>query len=74
VQFEYDPENSTSNLRKHGIDFEAAKQLWDGRTSEIPIRTPSVCHWTDRAEILDSDLHATRKENAPHQREKKHKK
>ncbi|ORE94034.1 BrnT family toxin [Aurantimonas sp. 22II-16-19i] len=27
--FEYDPEKSTSNKRKHGIDFEEAKALFD---------------------------------------------
>lgn len=28
VQFEYDPDKSATNLEKHGIDFETAKQLW----------------------------------------------
>lgn len=27
--FEYDPNKSATNLAKHGIDFEQAKQLWD---------------------------------------------
>ena len=27
--FEYDPDKSTANLRKHGVDFERAKRLWD---------------------------------------------
>jgi len=28
MEFEYDPQKSISNLRKHGIDFEEAKRLW----------------------------------------------
>lgn len=27
--FEYDPNKSTSNLCKHGVDFEQAQRLWD---------------------------------------------
>ena len=27
MQFEYDPEKSSKNLEKHGIDFEAAQRL-----------------------------------------------
>lgn len=30
MRFEYDPKKSASNLAKHGIDFEAAQELWDG--------------------------------------------
>jgi uncharacterized DUF497 family protein len=29
VEFEYDLKKSDINLRKHGIDFERAKLLWD---------------------------------------------
>jgi len=29
VEFEFDPEKSRSNKIKHGIDFEAAQQLWE---------------------------------------------
>jgi len=29
MEFRYDQRKSTSNLRKHGIDFEQAQQLWD---------------------------------------------
>ena len=28
-EFQYDPQKSESNLRKHGIDFEQAQLLWD---------------------------------------------
>ncbi|PCJ20996.1 MAG: toxin [SAR86 cluster bacterium] len=27
--FEFDPDKSESNRKKHGIDFEAAQRLWD---------------------------------------------
>jgi len=38
--FEYDPAKSEANLRKHGIDFEAAQQLWqDEDLLEIPAKT-----------------------------------
>ncbi len=28
IEFEYDAEKSRSNMKKHGISFEDAKQLW----------------------------------------------
>jgi uncharacterized DUF497 family protein len=28
MRFEYDPEKSAENKRKHGIDFEEAQALW----------------------------------------------
>ena len=28
MEFEYDPEKSRTNARKHGIDFVIAQQLW----------------------------------------------
>lgn len=28
MKFEWDSDKSTSNLEKHGIDFETAKRLW----------------------------------------------
>jgi len=38
--FEYDPDKSAENKRKHGIDFELAQRLWaDARLVEIPART-----------------------------------
>ena len=37
--FEFDPAKSAANLAKHGIDFEAAKQLWNDETSiSIPAK------------------------------------
>ena len=29
MEVEYDPEKSAGNLRKHGLSFEQAKQLWE---------------------------------------------
>lgn len=40
IEFEYDEKKSTSNLRKHGIDFDTARGLWlDPDLLEIPART-----------------------------------
>jgi len=40
MSFEYDPQKNASNLQKHGIDFEAARSLWDDQHRlEIPART-----------------------------------
>ena len=35
--FEYDPEKSESNFRRHGIDFEDARRLWDVDYVDLPI-------------------------------------
>jgi uncharacterized DUF497 family protein len=35
MQFEYDPDKSASNLEKHGIDFEAAKAVWDDTSAFV---------------------------------------
>ena len=32
MKFEYDSSKSAANLAKHGIDFEAAQELWESRT------------------------------------------
>ena len=32
MQFEYDPNKSKSNKEKHGIDFDEAQELWNGKT------------------------------------------
>lgn len=29
TEFQYDPQKSISNLKKHGIDFEQAQVLWE---------------------------------------------
>jgi uncharacterized protein len=44
--FEYDPDKSAENKRKHGIDFEAAQKLWaDPGLVEIPARTADERRW-----------------------------
>ncbi|NBF41459.1 MAG: BrnT family toxin [Spirochaetes bacterium] len=40
MEFEFDEAKSESNLRKHGIDFVSAQQLWlDSDVVEVPART-----------------------------------
>lgn len=40
MQFEYDPNKSTANKAKHGIDFEDAQRIWDDPWMiEAPART-----------------------------------
>jgi len=40
MEFEFDPAKSSSNLRKHGIDFVGAQALWqDPDRLEIPARS-----------------------------------
>ena len=40
ISFEFDPDKSTSNLKKHGIDFVEAQRLWeDPYLLEIPAKT-----------------------------------
>jgi len=40
VQFEYDPAKSGENRQKHGIDFEQAQALWNGKVVTIASRYP----------------------------------
>jgi uncharacterized DUF497 family protein len=40
VEFEFDPDKSYGNKKKHGIDFYEAQALWDDPDLiEIPIKT-----------------------------------
>jgi len=44
--FEYDPEKSAENKRKHGVDFEEAQALWsDPVLLEIPARVSDELRW-----------------------------
>ncbi|MGD0990110.1 MAG: BrnT family toxin [Candidatus Sulfotelmatobacter sp.] len=46
MEFEYDLAKSRENKRKHGIDFEAAKALWDDPALlEIPARASDEPRW-----------------------------
>jgi len=40
MEFEFDPQKSEANKKKHGIDFYEAQALWDDPDLiEIPVRT-----------------------------------
>ena len=40
MEFEFDPQKSEANKKKHGIDFYEAQALWDDPdVIEIPVRT-----------------------------------
>jgi hypothetical protein len=44
--FEYDPDKSAENKRKHGIDFDEAQRLWaDAHLVEVPARTMDEPRW-----------------------------
>jgi len=44
--FEYGPEKSAENKRKHGVDFEEAQALWsDSALLEIPARVSDEPRW-----------------------------
>jgi uncharacterized protein len=46
VGFEYDPDKSAENKRKHGVDFEEAQALWsDPSLLEIPARVSDEPRW-----------------------------
>jgi hypothetical protein len=52
--FEYDPDKSPENKRKHGIDFEDAQRLWaDPGLVEIPARTTDEPRWLLIGRIAD---------------------
>ena len=36
MDFEWDDEKQLSNVRKHGIDFLDAKEIWRGQVLEMP--------------------------------------
>ena len=41
MNFEFDPMKSAMNKVKHGIDFEEAQFLWDGKTVWLPLSYPA---------------------------------
>jgi uncharacterized DUF497 family protein len=46
MKFEYDPDKSAENKRKHGIDFEQAQALWaDPALVEVPASTDDEPRW-----------------------------
>ena len=45
-EFEYDPDKSTANLAKHGVDFEQAQRLWeDPRAVEVRLPYEEEPRW-----------------------------
>ena len=46
MEFEWNEGKRQINLAKHGIDFERAKELWQGRFLELP--SPQQGHGEDR--------------------------
>ena len=55
VEFEYDPEKSEINQRKHGIDFHSAQQLWsDEKRVVVPARST-----TEPREAIIAELDGT---------------
>ncbi|MCE7939758.1 MAG: BrnT family toxin [Chloroflexi bacterium CFX6] len=56
MEFEFDPDKSTANQIKHGIDFVAAQRLWDDvNRLEIPARTEDEIRFALIA-LLDDGL------------------
>ena len=52
--FEYDPDKSVENKRKHGIDFDEAQALWaDSALVEIPARTTDEPRWLLIGKVKD---------------------
>jgi len=51
--FEYDPEKSAENKRKHSVDFEEAQALWsDPALLEIPARVNDERRWVVIGKML----------------------
>jgi len=54
VIFEFDPDKSSSNLHKHGIDFERAQLLWgDPNALEIKAKSDSESRYALIGKIED---------------------
>lgn len=46
MTFKYDPDKSSSNKEKHGLDFDEAQALWDDPDLlEIPVMTTDEPRW-----------------------------
>jgi uncharacterized protein len=46
MRFEWDDQKNSTNKEKHGIDFEAAKALWnDEKRVEVEISFPEERRW-----------------------------
>lgn len=55
MEFDFDPEKSSSNKNKHGIDFEEAQSLWnDAYRVVIPARCQVEQRWVMIARLKDN--------------------
>lgn len=45
LEFEWDDEKNTSNIKKHGIDFEDAISIWEGRVHLRPSPRQGESRW-----------------------------
>ncbi len=46
MEFEYDSDKSRGNLKKHGVDFDEARALWeDPDALEIPAKDEKESRW-----------------------------
>ncbi len=48
-EFEYDVEKSAANQEKHGIDFEAAKEIWN---DECRLEIPAISRGESRYAVI----------------------
>ena len=54
MEFEFDPDKSDKNDKKHGIDFNEAKSLWDDSDLiEIPAKTTGESRFMAIGKIAD---------------------
>lgn len=54
MDFEFDPDKSDANQRKHGINFTEAQTLWeDPMLIEIPARTVDESRWLVIGQLAD---------------------
>lgn len=54
MNFEFDTDKNTSNIKKHGISFEEAKQLWqDQNLVELPAKNVEEPRFLSIGKIKD---------------------
>jgi uncharacterized protein len=52
--FEFDPEKSAENKRKHGVDFEEAQAIWsDPALLEVPARVSDEPRWVVIGQMIE---------------------
>lgn len=58
MKFEFDPKKNEQNCKKHGVDFEKTKKLWDTTHIIIPAKNVSGENRQVILGILDGKIHA----------------